>query len=218
MNSKVFVQELEASNQQLLAQMGDVRALADAYPQPQGGLVTLLRIALANEISVAELAARWMPSVPDWEIKIALAQQAGDEARHFQLLEQRLAQLGISLADFAPPAENQLFAFLNSLETPVEKIAAGQFTLESLAYRVNDAFLQYCERVGDQETAQLYRRFIQPDELHHHQLGARLLEKYATTDDAQRRAREAATRTLTLARELRAAAAEKLGTACFPGC
>ena len=218
MDSKVFVQELEASNQQLLAQMGDLRALAEAQPQPQGGLVALLRIALANEISVAELAARWMPSVPDWEIKIALAQQAGDEARHFQLLEQRLTQLGISLADFAPPAENKLFAFLNSLETPVEKIAAGQFTLESLAYWVNDAFLQYCELVGDKETAQLYRHFIQPDELHHHQLGARLLEKYATTDEAQRRARDAATKTLTLARELRAAAAEKLGTACFPGC
>lgn len=218
MDSKVFVQELAASNQELLAELGEVRALADAQPQPQGGLVTLLRIALANEISVAELAARWMPSVPYWEIKIALAQQAGDEARHFQLLEKRLSQLGISLSDFTPPAENRLFAFLNSLETPEEKIAAGQFTLEALAYRVNDAFLKYCELMGDQETAQLYRTYIQPDELHHHQLGARLLEKYATTDEAQRRAREAATKTLALAGELRTAAAAKLGTTCFPGC
>ena len=218
MDSRVFVQELEAANQQLLAQIGDVGALAEAQPQPQGGLVALLRIALANEISVAELAAAWMPSVPDWEIKIALAQQAGDEARHFQLVEKRLTQLGISLTDFAPPRENQLFAFLKSLETPVEKIAAGQFTLESLAYKVNNTFLEYCLLVGDQETAQLYRNFIQPDELHHHQMGRRLLEKYATTDDTQRRAREAATKTLTLARELRAAAAQKLGTSCFPGC
>lgn len=218
MDSKVFVQELQASNEQLLAELGDLRALAHARPEPRDGLVTLLRVALANEISVAELAARWMPSVPDWEIKIALAQQAGDEARHFQLLEKRLHQLGISLADFSPPAENQLFAYLNSLETPVEKIAAGQFTLEALAYKVNDAFLRYCELVGDPETAQLYRNFIQPDELHHYQLGRRLLEKYAKTAEAQRRARDAATLTLVLARELRGTAARKLGTSCFPGC
>lgn len=38
-----------------------------------------------------ELAAAGMPSVADGEIKIALAQQAGDEARPFRLLEQRRA-------------------------------------------------------------------------------------------------------------------------------
>ncbi|MBI2956453.1 MAG: ferritin-like domain-containing protein [Acidobacteria bacterium] len=218
MDSKAFVEELAAANQALLDELGDVRALADSHPQPRDGLATLLRVALANEISVAELAARWMPTVADWDIKIALAQQAGDEARHFILLEKRLATLGISLADFAPPAENKLFAYLNSLETPVEKIAAGQFTLEALAYKVNDAFLRYCELVGDKETAQLYRNFIQPDELFHHQLGRRLLEKHARSDDDQRRARQAVTKTLAVARELRAAAAQKLGTACFPGC
>lgn len=218
MSTEAFVRELEASNQKLLARLGESSALAGPAGQPQGGIPGLLRIALANEISVAELAAMWMPTVTDWDIKIALAQQAGDEARHFQLVEARLTRLGISLADFVPPAENKLFAYLKSLATPVEKIAAGQFTLESIAYQVNDAFLRYCELTGDAETAELYRRYIQPDELHHHQLGARLLEKHAVTPDAQQRARTAATRTLEIAAELRAAAVEKVGVGCFPGC
>ncbi len=218
MSAAAFVQELEASNRKLLAKLGELSALGGTANEPAGGIVPLLRIALANEISVAELAAMWTPTVTDWDMKIALAQQAGDEARHFQLLEGRLEKLGVSLADFTPPGENRLFAYLKSLSTPVEKIAAGQFTLESIAYQVNDSFLRYCELVGDKETAALYRHNIQPDELYHHQLGLRLLEKYATTPETQLRAREAANRTLEIAAELRAAAAKKLGTGCFPGC
>jgi hypothetical protein len=126
--------------------------------------------------------------------------------------------MGLSLRDFEPPPVNPLFEFLRSLQMPVEKIAAGQFTLESLAYKVNDNFLRHCELVGDQETAELYRRHIQPDELYHHQLGRRLLEKYATTVEAQEHARQAAIKTLEIALQLRASAAQKLGTACFPGC
>jgi hypothetical protein len=217
MDSTAFVRELEASNQARLAALGEMTTLAgDAGPPVD--IVRLLKIALANEISVSELAAAWMPSTAEWDIKIALAQQAGDEARHFQLIESRLDHLGVSLAEFAVPGENPLFAYLRSLQTPVEKIAAGQFTLESLAYRVNETFIQYCERFGDVGTARLYTNLIQPDELHHHQLGRQLLEKYATTPERQRLAREAAAKTLEIAADLRRRAAERLGTPCFPGC
>jgi hypothetical protein len=217
MDSVTFVKELEASNAVRLAQLGEVTTLTGEN-SPPADIVRLLKIALANEISVSELAAAWMPSTAEWDVKITLAQQAGDEARHFQLVEARLTQLGVSLADFVPPPENPLFAYLRSLGNPVEKIAAGQFTLESLAYKVNEHFIRYCERFGDAETARIYRNLIQPDELHHHRLGRMLLEKYATTPEAQRLAREAAARTLEIAAELRQGAAQKLGTACFPGC
>jgi len=135
-----------------------------------------------------------------------------------QEVYQRVASRSVSLADFALPPENPLFAYLRSLQTPVEKIAAGQFTLESLAYKVNESFIQYCERFGDAETAKMYMNLIQPDELHHHQLGRMLLEKYATTAETQRLAREAAGKTLDIAADLRRSAAQKLGTQCFPGC
>ena len=217
MDSRTFVQELEASNQVQLAQLGGMTTLVGEAGPPVD-IVRLLKIALANEISVSELAAAWMPSTAEWDVKITLAQQAGDEARHFQLVETRLGQLGVSLTDFAPPAENPLFAYLKSLQTPVEKIAAGQFTLESLAYKVNESFIHYCERFGDAETAKIYRNLIQPDELHHHQMGKMLLEKYATTPEMQRLAREAAAKTLEIAADLRRRAAQKLGTQCFPGC
>jgi uncharacterized ferritin-like protein (DUF455 family) len=216
MERKAFIKELLESNQALLAHIDASKSLTDTG-SPRD-ISSLLRIALANEISVAELAAMWMPSVTDWEIKIALARQAGDEARHFQLVEQRMEELGFSMSDFKAPPLNPLFEFLRNLETPVEKIAAGLFTLESIAYRVNEHFMRFCEQLGDPKTVEIYQRFIQPDELHHHKLGQQLLEKYATTNEAQQKAKIAATKTLEIAQKLRAAAAQKIGTSCFPGC
>lgn len=215
MDSETFVKELEASNQVVLAKLSDGET---AVAKPTAQLQQLLQVALNNEISVSELAAAWMPTTPEADVKIALAQQTGDEANHFTLIEGRLKALHISTADYAPPALNPLFAYLRSLETTVERIAAGQFTLESIAYRVNEQFMKYCEALGDQETVKLYQRYIQPDELHHHQLGEQLLRKYAVTPEAQERARAAAARTLDIAQQVRLLATEKLGTSCFPGC
>ncbi|MGH2671001.1 MAG: hypothetical protein ACRDH5_18130, partial [bacterium] len=76
MDSQSFVRELEALNQIRLAQLGEVTTLVgDAGPPVD--IVRLLKIALANEISVSELAAAWMPSTAEWDVKITLAQQAG---------------------------------------------------------------------------------------------------------------------------------------------
>lgn len=216
MDGKTFVKELEASNEKLLSEMGKESALS--VPAPKGDVTSLLKIALANELSVSELAAMWMPSTKDWKVKIALACQAGDEARHFQLVEKRLTAIGVDLSNFQSPPANPLFEFLRSLQFPVERIAAGSFTLEALAYRVNETFMSSCEILGDKETAEIYRRYIQPDELRHHELGGKLLEEYASTPEDQALAREASLKTLEIAKNLRSAAAKKLGTDCFPGC
>ena len=60
----------------------------------------MLQVALANEISVSELAAAWMPSTPEIDVKLAFARQAGDEAGHFQLVAERLSALGFDVAGF----------------------------------------------------------------------------------------------------------------------
>ena len=218
MNSFEFVKELSVSNQRKLGELGAKKTMAGGHKESQNGLETLLRMALANEINVAELAGAWIPTTEDWEIKVVLARQAGDEARHFQLIEKRLNEKGISMTDFSVLPRNALFEFLHGLRTPVERVSAGLFTLESIAYTVNENFQNYCEQVGDQETADIYRRFIQPDEKHHHELGRRLLEKYATTEEAQAQAAAAAARTLDIAHTLRSAVSTKLGTSCLPGC
>ncbi|MGE0869465.1 MAG: ferritin-like domain-containing protein [Kofleriaceae bacterium] len=183
-----------------------------------GDARSLLQVALANEINVSELAAAWMPSTPEIDVKLAFARQAGDEASHFQLVADRLAALGFDVSEFRAPGENPLFQYMKSLTTTVERIAAGLFTLESIAHGVNENFIAFCERAGDRETVRIYREYIQPDELAHQQLGTRLLAKYAVTDEHRRAAHVTVGKVLELAHATRAQASARLGTACFPGC
>jgi uncharacterized ferritin-like protein (DUF455 family) len=224
MRAQDFIKELESLKDERLRVMvesgrgalGDSRA--PGGPEEGGDLVRLLEVALANEISVAELAAAWVSSTPELDVRVALARQAGDEARHFQLVEGRLANLGFDIGRFTPPGPNPLFDYLRTLPTSVERVAAGLFTLESIAYNVNENFMRLCAGRGDDETVRIYREHIQPDEQTHQRLGRILLEKYATSDESQTAARRAVLRTLEIASVLRAKAAERIGTCRFPGC
>jgi uncharacterized ferritin-like protein (DUF455 family) len=217
MDAVAFVQELEAFKAERLAPIVRAGETSLAGDSPVDAK-QLLQIALANEISVSELAAAWMPSTPEIDVKIALARQAGDEAGHFKLIAERLAALGFDLAAFRAPAETPLFQYLKGLSTTVERIAGGLFTLESIAYGVNENFMAFCDLCGDAETVRIYREYIQPDERAHQELGNRLLAKYATTPEGQRAARETVARVLEISAAARAQAAERIGSACFPGC
>jgi len=216
MDAIQFIQELETfKSDRLFPIVGAGRtSLTGGTP---GDAKKMLQVALANEISVSEVAASWMPTAPEIDVKLALARQAGDEAGHFHVVADRLAALGFDVAAFAM-SDNPLFQYLKGLSTTVERVAAGLFTLESIAYAVNENFIKFCQLRGDAETVRIYQEYIQPDERAHQQLGQRLLAKYATTPELQRVARETVGEVLEIAATGRAKAAERMGTACFPGC
>ena len=217
MDTTAYVKELDAFKAERLSPIVGAGQTSLAGGATADGK-KMLQIALGNEISVSELAAAWMPTTPELDVKLAFARQAGDEAGHFQLVADRLAGLGFDIAGFRPPGANPLFDYLRSLSTTVERVAAGLFTLESIAYGVNENFMTFCERRGDSETVRIYREYIQPDELRHQQLGRQLLTKYANESASQERAKAVVQRVLEIATAARAQAAEKMGTACFPGC
>jgi uncharacterized ferritin-like protein (DUF455 family) len=216
METAAFVHELEAFKAERLARM--VAAGQTSLSGSPVDAQRLLEVALANEINVSELAAAWTPGTPEIDVKLAFARQAGDEAGHFQLVADRLGTLGFDVAGFKQPPENPLFQYLRGLSTTVERVAAGLFTLESIAYAVNESFITFCDERGDAETARIYRAYIQPDERAHQELGQKLLAKYADTPESQRMARETVAKVLEIAAAGRAQAAQRLGTACIPGC
>lgn len=209
-----FVRELEDFKATRLAPIVRAGQLSMGSGDPR----QLLEVALANEINVSELGAAWMPGTRELDVKLAFARQAGDEAGHFQLVADRLAAIGFDLASYQPPPENPMFAYLRTLEGTVERVAAGLFTLESIAYGVNENFMALCADRGDAETVRIYREYIQPDEQAHQRLGQRLLAKYAVTPEAQQRARDTVGKLLEVAGAVREKAAARFGTACFPGC
>jgi len=219
MTAEEFVRELDEENQAVLRRLAPEATLA---PEVSGDLnvLNLLKVALKNEIEATEIAARWLVSTDEVAVKMALARQAGDEAKHYRMIADRLRELGFDADGFDPIAKGYgpLFNYLDTLRTTVERVAAGQFTREAIAVVKNRQFIEFCERAGDRVTATLYRDVIEPDERFHHQLGRSLLLRCATTPEAQARARRAAARTLELAEELQAAALKTAGIHHAPGC
>ena len=219
MTAAEFVAQLEVENQ---AALRNLEPDATLKPEVEGPLnvPNLLKVALRNEIEATEIAARWLVTTDDVAVKLALGRQVGDEAKHYRLIADRLGQLGVDATAIDPLAGGYgpLFKYLDTLLTTVERVAAGQFTREAIAVVKNRQFIEFCERVGDRETAVLYRDTIEPDERYHHELGRRLLLRLATTDEAQQAATAAARRTLALAEELQKKALATAGIHHAPGC
>jgi hypothetical protein len=219
MTADAFVAELDAANQKILARLAPDATLR---PEVEGAMnvVNLLKVALKNEIEATEIAARWLVKTDDVQVKMAFARQAGDEAKHYRMIADRLRELGFDARGFDPLGKGfgPLFQYLDALETTVERVAAGQFTREAIAVVKNRQFIEFCERVGDRATATLYKDVIEPDERFHHELGRSILLRLATTPEAQGAARRAAARTLELAEELQAAALRTAGIHHAPGC
>jgi len=213
-----FLKELDGEVDKALARIGAASAAGEAKADMT--VATLLTLAMKNELEAAEEAAIWLTTERDVDVKLALARQCGDEARHYRLIEERLGQLGGDTKRIHPVAQgySPMFEYLRTLETTGERIAAGQFTREALARVRNQVFIDWCEKVGDHDTAALYRDAIQPDEGFHHDLGRRLLPRYVTSAEQQALARRASMRVLELAEELQEVARLRGGLCRLPGC
>jgi bacterioferritin (cytochrome b1) len=150
--------------------------------------------------------------------KMLFALQCGDEMRHFQLIADRLRELGDDPDAFDPAAEgySPLYHYLKGLRTTLERAAAGPFTCEAIARERNRQFIAFCRAAGDEETARLYEDVIQPEEVHHHEEGRRFLERHATTPEAQRAVAEAVRTTLAVADELKTLAEKATGVDTLP--
>ena len=219
MTAEEFVAQLDTENRTLLERLAPDATLA---PEVDGDLtvVNLLKVALKNEVEATEIAARWLVTTDDVDVKLAFARQVGDESRHYRLIGDRLRVLGVNPDAINPLAKGRgpLFKYLDTLTTTVSRVAAGQFTREAIAVVKNRQFIEFCDRAGDKDTATLYRDVIEPDERYHHELGRRLLLRLATTPDTQAAARAAARRTLELADELQRTALTTAGIHHAPGC
>ena len=148
----------------------------------------------------------------------AFAQQCGDEMKHYLLIVARLAELGVDVAHEDPLADgySPLYHYVKGLKTTVERIAAGPFAREAIARVRNEQFIALCEQMGDSGTARLYRDLIQPEEVHHHELGRKVLERLCTTPELQQLAAEAARNTLAIADELSTLAERATGMRSIP--
>jgi rubrerythrin len=216
-SGKEFVTQLKQELDSLLSQLGDTAAL-ESESEGRLDVITLLKLALQSELEASELAALWLPQCPEIDVKRMLAEQCNDEMKHYELILKRLEDLGEDMSAHNPAAEgySPYFHYLRPLATSVERIAAGPFTSEAIAEVRNAQFIRFCQSVGDEKTARLYESVIQPEEIHHHRVAARLLEKYCTTPELQELASSAFRNALAITDELRSLKEKTTGLSSIP--
>ena len=216
---RAFVDELEEYVNERLSSL-DLLKEPEIQVPDRSGIVQRLKMALKNELEASEIAAVWIPTTPEIEVKLGLARQVGDEAKHYKLIEEHLAAMGADLGGFNPTADGYgpMFQLLAGFKTTIERIGAAQFTRESLALKKNEQFIEFCEAAGDRATAKLYRESIQPDEQWHVRLGRMVLEKYAVTPELKAQARKAVEAVLDLAVKIQTKQVKEMKVSHAPGC
>lgn len=202
-SADAFVAETEFKNQEsfrgwvtsayLPALAGEPTAVAD-----------MLRIEAKLAIESIEAAAIWIADAESLEIKIVLASQCGVHARQYQRLAERLSGLGLAPGSYDPRqgGYSKLYAFLRSLQTSEERLAAGMLTLGGAAVARLSALLSLCGERGDEATAELLRDGLIPDEQRRLDDGRERLCLLATAEDTQARARRSVFKTVELLAEL----------------
>jgi hypothetical protein len=177
----------------LPALAGDAASVAD-----------MLRFEAKFAIESIEAAALWIADTESLEMKIVLGAQCGVHARQYQRLQERLSDLGLAPGSYDPRqgGYSKLFAFLRSLQTSEERVAAGLLTLGGAAVARLGALLAVCGERADEGTGELLRNGMIPDEQRRADEGRERLTLLATAEDSQARARRAVFKTIELLGEL----------------
>src|SRR3989442_2403230 len=102
MTAEEFVHRLDAQNQRLLSRLAPDDTLK---PEVDGALnvLNLLKVALKNEIEATEIAARWLVTTDEADVKLAAAPQVGVEHKHYRMIAESLPALGLAPPLFDPP-------------------------------------------------------------------------------------------------------------------
>lgn len=218
MNVYSFLDSLKAEHEESLAMLSE-SPVVEQLGKATAGLPALLKIALQNEMEALEIAASWAATAPEPEVKLAFARNAGDEARHYQMLEEKMRAMGVDLSRFRPlDFPSPLLSYLRTLHTSAERVAAVLVTRKAVGARCNVQFLKYLEAVGVREIAALFRQTIIPDGHRYHASGWEILPRVAVSHADQQRARRASLRVLSICEEVRSLAMLRTGAPAVPGC
>jgi hypothetical protein len=200
--AETFVHEMEEKNQTSFQRL--LASLQQVLDKERFGPADLVRLEMQKVIEATEVAALWLTDNDSLDNKLILAAQCGDEARHFHMLSDRLAALGIDPLTFDARfgGYTKMFAFFRSLQTTEERMAAGFLTLGAFN-GVRLVLLGESARAkGDESTAALFQGPLKEDALTLRDAGRRKLLETATVEESQARARRAAFRTIELLGEL----------------
>ena len=136
---------------------------------------------MTNEMTSVDMAAACVAEFPDapWELRLELARQAWDEARHVRALHRRLRELGGHKGEF--PITTLEWNVTCAVDNIAGRIAIQNRTLEAGAMDVMGGLSQNLRAVGDNETADTLDS-INTDEVQHVRFSNRWIKRLAEAD------------------------------------
>jgi uncharacterized ferritin-like protein (DUF455 family) len=136
---------------------------------------------MTNEITSLDIAAECIAAFPDapWELRLELARQCWDEARHVRALRRRLVELGGRKGEF--PISVLEWTITCAIDNLVGRLAVQNRTLEAGAMDVVGGLSQSLRAAGDDTTADLLDG-INNDEVQHVRFANRWMKRWAVEE------------------------------------
>lgn len=161
-----------------------VRRDVDMHEYGDGSLLAARETVhrhMSNEITSLDIAAQCLVEFPDapWELRMELARQCWDEARHVMVLYRRLKEMGGYKGEF--PIATFEWSITSSLDSLAGRLAAQNRTFEAGAMDVVKSLARSFNAGGDRDTAAILDGIL-ADEIQHVRFANRWIKRMATAD------------------------------------
>ncbi len=147
----------------------------------------LLHDLLNSEFITVERMGRILADFPEisWQMKMDMAHQAWDEARHAEIVQRRLEELGGHVGMF----RTSCFGWEQDVNRPdpLERLALSNMTFESESCKHLRDWIAKAKKAGDTRSVQLLE-FLLADEVNHVLYGTHWVDEL-TKNDPERRKR-----------------------------
>lgn len=151
------------------------------------GKLHLLHDLLNSEFITVERMGRIIADCPDipWQMKVDMAHQAWDEARHAEIVQRRLEELGGHVGMYP----TSCFGWEQDVNRPdpLERLALSNMTFESESCKHLRDWIVKAKKTGDTRSQQLVE-FLLADEVNHVLYGIHWIDEL-TKNDPERRKR-----------------------------
>jgi uncharacterized ferritin-like protein (DUF455 family) len=151
------------------------------------GKLHLLHDLLNSEFITVERMGRVLADFPEipWQMKLDMARQAWDEARHAEIVQRRLEELGGHVGMFP----TSCFGWEQDVNRPdpLERLALSNMTFESESCKHLRDWIAKAKSTGDLRSLQLVE-FLLADEVNHVLYGVHWIDEL-TKEDPERRKR-----------------------------
>jgi uncharacterized ferritin-like protein (DUF455 family) len=137
---------------------------------------------MSNEITSLDIAAQCVadfPSAP-WDLRMELARQCWDEARHIEALHRRLVEMGGHKGEF--PISTFEWSITAAIDNLAGRLASQNRTFEAGAMDVvGESLPIWRDQIGDEATASVLDAIL-ADEIQHVRFANRWIRKLVAAD------------------------------------